>query len=164
LRIVLTLNEAAQKRIAELKDKFPQRRSAVLPAMHVVLEEVGYHNRDIVRQVADLLELSEMEVNETLSFYTYFPREGVGKYHIQVCTNVSCMLLGAEQLLEYLEQKLGIKAGQTTSDGLFTLSVVECLGSCGTAPVMQINQEYHEKLTRAKVDQILDALKQDRKA
>ncbi len=160
----MTLNEAAQKRIAELKDKFPQRRSAVLPAMHVVLEEVGYHNRDIVRQVADLLELSEMEVNETLSFYTYFPREGVGKYHIQVCTNVSCMLLGAEQLLEYLEQKLGIKAGQTTSDGLFTLSVVECLGSCGTAPVMQINQEYHEKLTRAKVDQILDALKQDRKA
>jgi NADH-quinone oxidoreductase subunit E len=158
------LNEAAQKRIAELKDKFPKRRSAILPAMHVVLEEVGFHNRDIVRQVADLLELSEMDVNETLSFYTYFPREGVGKYHIQVCTNVSCMLLGAEQLLEYLEQKLGIQAGQTTPDGLFTLSVVECLGSCGTAPVMQINQEYHEKLTKAKVDQILDALKQDRKA
>ena len=158
------LNEVAQKRIAELKDKFPQRRSAILPAMHIVLEEVGYHNRDIIRQVADLLELSEMEVNETLSFYTYFPKEGVGKYHIQVCTNVSCMLLGAEQLLEYLEQKLGIKAGQTTPDGLFTLSVVECLGSCGNAPVMQINQEYHEKLTKAKVDQILDALKQDRKA
>jgi NADH-quinone oxidoreductase subunit E len=158
------LNEAAQKRIVELKDKFPQRRSAILPAMHIVLEEVGYHNRDIARQVADLLELSEMEVNETLSFYTYFPKEGVGKYHIQVCTNVSCMLLGAEQLLEYLEQKLGIKAGQTTPNGLFTLSVVECLGSCGTAPVMQINQEYHENLTRAKVDQILDALKQDRKA
>ncbi len=158
------LNEAAQKRIAELKDKFPQRRSAILPAMHIVLEEVGYHNRDIIRQVANLLELSEMEVNETLSFYTYFPKEGVGKYHIQVCTNVSCMLLGAEQLLEYLEQKWGIKAGQTTPDGLFTLSVVECLGSCGTAPVMQINQEYHENLTKAKVDQILDALKQDRKA
>jgi len=157
------LNEAAQKRIAGLKDKFPRRRSAILPAMHVVLEEVGYNNRDIVRQVADLLELSEMEVNETLSFYTYFPREGVGKYHIQVCTNVSCMLLGAEQLLGYLEQKLKIKAGQTTPDGLFTLSVVECLGSCGTAPVMQINQEYHEKLTRAKVDQILDALKQGKK-
>jgi NADH-quinone oxidoreductase subunit E len=158
------LNESAQKRIAELKDRFPQRRSAILPAMHIVLEEVGYHNRDIVRQVADLLELSEMEVDETLSFYTYFPTEGVGKYHIQVCTNVSCMLLGAEQLLEYLEQKLGIKAGQTTADGLFTLSVVECLGSCGTAPVMQINQDYHEKLTKAKVDQILDGLKQASKA
>jgi NADH-quinone oxidoreductase subunit E len=160
----LMLNEAAQKRIAKLKDEFSQRRSAILPAMHVVLEEVGYHNREIVREVANLLELSEMEVNETLSFYTYFPKEGVGKYHIQVCTNVSCMLLGAEQLLEYLEQKLGIKAGQTTPDGLFTLSVVECLGSCGTAPVIQVNQEYHEKLTRTKVDQILDTLKQDRKA
>jgi NADH-quinone oxidoreductase subunit E len=158
------LNEAAQKRIAKLKDEFSQRRSAILPAMHVVLEEVGYHNREVVREVANLLELSEMEVNETLSFYTYFPKEGVGKYHIQVCTNVSCMLLGAEQLLEYLEQKLGIKAGQTTPDGLFTLSVVECLGSCGTAPVIQVNQEYHEKLTRTKVDQILDTLKQDRKA
>jgi NADH-quinone oxidoreductase subunit E len=158
------LNEAAQKRIAELKDKFLQRRSAILPAMHVVLEEVGYHNRDIVRQVADLLELSEMEVNETLSFYTYFPKEGVGKYHIQACTNVSCMLLGAEQLLDYLEQKLGIKAGQTTPDGLFTLTAVECLGSCGTAPVMQINQDYHERLTKAKVDQILDALRRSSKA
>ncbi len=134
-----------------------------MPAMHVVLEEMGYQNRDIVRQVAGLLDLSEMEVNETLSFYTYFPKEGVGKYHIQVCTNVSCMLSGAEQLLAYLEQKLGIKAGQTTPDGLFTLTAVECLGSCGTAPVMQVNQDYYENLTRAKVDQILDALKQGKK-
>jgi NADH-quinone oxidoreductase subunit E len=153
------LNDAAQKRIADLKDKFPQRKSAILPAMHIVLEEVGYQNRDIIKQVAELLDLSEMEVNETLSFYTYFPKQGVGKYHIQVCTNVSCMLLGAEQLVDYLKQKLGINIGETTSDGLFTLTAVECLGSCGTAPVMQVNQEYHENLTRAKVDQILDSLK-----
>lgn len=153
------LNDAAQKRIADLKDKFPQRKSAILPAMHIVLEEVGYQNRDIIRQMAKLLDLSEMEVNETLSFYTYFPKQGVGKYHIQVCTNVSCMLLGAEQLVGYLEQKLGIKPGETTADGLFTLTTVECLGSCGTAPVMQVNQEYHENLTRTKVDHILDSLK-----
>src|SRR4030042_2818205 len=111
------LNDAAQKRITDLKDKFPQRKSAILPAMHIVLEEIGYQNRDIIKQVANILELSEMEVNETLSFYTYFPKQGVGKYHIQVCTNVSCMLLGAEQLLEYLEQKLRRKAGQATPDG-----------------------------------------------
>lgn len=157
------LSDNARKRIAELRDRFPQKKSAILPAMHVVLEEVGYHNRDIVKQVAELLDLSEMEVNETLSFYTYFPREGVGKYHLQVCTNVSCMLLGAEQLLAYLEQKLGIKAGQTTPDGLFTLTAVECLGSCGTAPVMQVNQDYHENLTKAKVDQILSDLRQGKK-
>ncbi len=153
------LNETAQKKIAELKGKYPQRRSAILPAMHVVLEEVGFYNRDIVKQVAGLLDLSEMELSETLSFYTYFPKEGVGKYHIQVCTNVSCMLSGAEQLVSYLEEKLKIKVGQTTADGLFTLTAVECLGSCGTAPVMQINQAYYENLTRAKVDEIIEELR-----
>jgi len=155
------LGEVTQKRIADLKEKFPHKRSAILPAMHVVLEEVGFYNRDILKQVAELLDLSEMEVAETVSFYTYFPKEGVGKYHIQVCTNLSCMLLGAEELVHYLEEKLKIKAGETTPDGLFTLSMVECLGSCGTAPVMQINQTYYENLTKAKVDQIIEKLKKE---
>jgi len=154
------LNEVTQKKIVELKSRFPGRKSAILPAMHLVLEEVGFYDRETLKQVAELLGLSEMEVAETLSFYTYFPKEGVGKYHIQVCTNVSCMLSGAEQLKEYLEEKLSIKVGQTTHDGLFTLTEVECLGSCGTAPVMQINQKYHENLTRAKVDEILAGLKE----
>lgn len=153
------LNESAQKKIAELKRRYPQKRSAILPAMHVVLEEVGFYNRDIVKQVAGLLDLSEMELSETLSFYTYFPKQGVGKYHVQVCTNVSCMLGGAELLVSYLEEKLKIKVGQTTPDGLFTLTAVECLGSCGTAPVMQINQAYYENLTKAKVDEIIEELR-----
>lgn len=153
------LSEAIQKKIVELKDKYPQKRTAILPAMHVVLKEVGYYNQDILKEIADLLELSSMEVSETVSFYTYFPKEGVGKYHIQVCTNLSCSLLGAEELVKYLEGKLKIKAGETTPDGLFTLSTVECLGSCGTAPVMQINQDYYENLTKAKVDQILEDFK-----
>lgn len=156
------LSEAVQKKIAELKDIYPQRKSAILPAMHLVLEEVGYHNRDIIRQVAQLLDLSEMEVTETLSFYTYFPKQGVGKYHIQVCTNVPCMLLGAEQLVSYLEDKLKIEVGETTPDGLFTLTEVECLGSCGTAPVMQINQKYYENLTKAKVDRIIEDLRKQK--
>ena len=156
------LNEAARKKISELVGRFPKGRSAILPAMHVVLEEVGFYNGDVLKQLAELLDLSEMEVAETLSFYTYFPKEGVGKYHIQVCTNVSCMLCGAEQLAEYLEEKLGIKVGHTTPDGLFTLTEVECLGSCGTAPVVQINQKYYENLTRAKVDQILEGLREER--
>jgi NADH-quinone oxidoreductase subunit E len=156
------LSETVQKKIAELKNMYPKRRSAILPAMHLVLEEVGYHNRDIIRQVAQLLDLSEMEVTETLSFYTYFPKQGVGKYHIQVCTNVSCMLMGAEQLVSYLEDKLKIKVGETTPDGLFTLTEVECLGSCGTAPVMQINQKYYENLTKAKVDRIIEDLRKQK--
>lgn len=153
------LGEAVKNKISELKGKFPEKRSAILPAMHVVLEEVGYYNRDILKQVAELLALSEMEVSETVSFYTYFPKEGVGKYHIQVCTNLSCMLLGAEGLLQYLQEKLHIKTGETTADGLFTLTAVECLGSCGTAPVMQINQTYYENLTKTKVDKIIDDLR-----
>lgn len=153
------LSEVVQKKIAELKGKFPAKRSAILPAMHVVLEELGFYNRDILKQVAELLDLSEMEVAETVTFYTYFPKEGIGKYHIQVCTNLSCMLLGAEELVHYLEEQLKIKTGETTPDGLFTLSAVECLGSCGTAPVMQINQTYYENLTRTKVDQILENLR-----
>lgn len=156
------LTQSAQKRIAELKDKFLERKSAILPAMHVVLDEMGFYNRDILKQVAELLGLSEMEVTETASFYTYFPKQGVGKYHIQVCTNVSCMLSGAEQLVCYLEDKLRIKVGETTPDGLFTLSAVECLGSCGTAPVMQINQTYYENLTKAKVDRIIEDLRKQK--
>ena len=157
--VLKMLSEATQKKIAEFKNKYPDKRTAILPAMHVVLKEVGYYNQNILKQIAELLELSEMEVSETVSFYTYFPREGIGKYHIQVCTNLSCSLLGAEELVKYLEDKLRIKAGETTPDGLFTLSTVECLGSCGTAPVMQINQAYYENLTKAKVDQILEDLK-----
>ena len=153
------LSKVIQKKIAEFKDRYPDKRTAILPAMHLVLKEVGYFDQDILKQIADLLELSEMQVSETVSFYTYFPREGVGKYHIQVCTNLSCSLLGAEELVKYLEDKLKIRAGKTTSDGLFTLSSVECLGSCGTAPVMQINQTYYENLTKSKVDQILGDLR-----
>ncbi|MFQ6003124.1 MAG: NADH-quinone oxidoreductase subunit NuoE [Candidatus Zixiibacteriota bacterium] len=157
--ILKMLSEVTQKKIAEFKNKYPEKKTAILPAMHVVLKEVGYYNQNILKQIADLLELSEMEVSETVSFYTYFPKEGVGKYHIQVCTNLSCTLLGAEELVKYLENKLKIKIGETTPDRLFTLSTVECLGSCGTAPVMQINQTYYENLTKAKVNQILDDLR-----
>jgi len=153
------LSKAIQKKIAEFKDRYPDKRTAILPAMHVVLQEIGYFNQEILKQIGDLLELSEMQVTETVSFYTYFPKQGVGEYHIQVCTNLSCSLLGAEELVKYLEDKLKIKVGQTTPDGLFTLSTVECLGSCGTAPVMQINQTYYESLTKAKVDQILEDLR-----
>ncbi|KPK74656.1 MAG: hypothetical protein AMJ89_05740, partial [candidate division Zixibacteria bacterium SM23_73] len=108
------LSEAIQQKIAKFKDKYPDKRTAILPAMHVVLKNIGYYNQSILKQIADLLELSEMEVSETVSFYTYFPREGIGRYHIQVCTNLSCSLLGAEELVKYLEDKLKIKAGETT--------------------------------------------------
>jgi NADH-quinone oxidoreductase subunit E len=152
-------NPEVIKKIADLKDKYPQRKSSILPALHIILNEIGYINQEMLNRIAEALELSPLEVSQTASFYTYFPKEGVGKYHIQVCTNLSCTLLGAEGLLKYLEQKLGIKVGETTPDGWFTLSTVECLGSCGTAPVMQINQKYYENLTKQKVDKIIANLR-----
>ena len=156
---MIMLSSEITKKIADLKERYPQRRSAILPALHIVLDETGYINQDILKGIAEALELSPLAVSQTASFYTYFPKEGVGKYHIQVCTNLSCTLLGAEGLLEYLKKKLGIRVGETTMDGLFTLSTVECLGSCGTAPVMQVNQKYHENLTKEKVDKIIANLR-----
>jgi len=152
------LSELTKEKIKRFKDLFPQRKSAILPALHEAINDVGCTDSAIFKEIAHLLSLSPLEVSETASFYTFFPKEGTGKYLIQVCTNLSCSLLGAESLAKYLEDKLKIKVGQTTPDKKFTLATVECLGSCGTAPVMQINQDYHENLTEDKIDKILEDL------
>ncbi len=152
------LSELTKEKIKRLKNLFPHRKSAILPALHEVINDVGYTNPEIFREITELLDLSPLEVSETASFYTYFPKQGTGKYLIQVCTNLSCSLLGADSLVKYLEEKLKIKVGETTPDGKFTLIAVECLGSCGTAPVMQINQDYYENLTQEKINKILNKL------
>jgi len=105
-----------------------------------------------------VLNIPAGEIAEAASFYTMFPKQPVGKYLIQVCHNISCALLGAESLIGYLEHKLGVQVGETTPDNLFTIVRVECLGSCATAPMMQINQDYYENLTKKKVDRILEQL------
>lgn len=152
------ISQLTREKIRRIKDLFPHRKSAILPALHEVINDVGYTNSDILKEIASLLDLSPLEVSETASFYTFFPKKGTGKYLIQVCTNLSCSLLGADGLVKYLEDKLKIRVGETTGDGKFSLTTVECLGSCGTAPVMQINQDYHENLTKERIAKILDAL------
>lgn len=152
------ISDLTREKIKRLRNLFPHRKSAILPALHEVINDVGYTNSEILKEIAQLLDLSPLEVSETASFYTFFPGQGTGRYLIQVCTNLSCSLLGAESLVAYLEDKLKIKVGETTPDKKFTLITVECLGSCGTAPVMQINQDYHENLTKEKIDDILDKL------
>jgi NADH-quinone oxidoreductase subunit E len=113
----------------------------------------------MICEIAGMFELSPNEVQEVASFYTMLFRKPLGRYVIQVCTNISCMLCNAEEIVAHLTGKLGIKLGETTPDGKYTLLEVECLGSCGTSPVMQINEDYHEDLTPEKVDRILDSLK-----
>jgi NADH-quinone oxidoreductase E subunit len=155
----MILTEESIKRMREKVSQYPRRKSAILPALTIAYRQVGYLNEDIYREISQAIEVPYVEIAEAASFYTLFPKKPVGKYLIQVCHNISCALLGADSLIEYLEQKLGIKKGETTPDNLFTLISVECLGSCATAPTMQINQDYYENLTREKVDQVIEDLK-----
>jgi NADH-quinone oxidoreductase subunit E len=136
-------------------------KSAILPALTVAYRQIGHLDEQIYHEIADIIEIPYIEIAEAASFYTMFPKEPVGKYLIQVCHNISCALLGADSLIGYLENKLGIKKGETTDDNLFTLISVECLGSCASAPMMQINENYYEFLTREKVDRILDELRKE---
>ena len=145
-------------KIEEISKKYPDKRSAVMPALYLVQDKYGYLTKEAMEEVAVALNLPPVQVYEIATFYTMYNKKPVGKYHIQLCTNVSCMLLGSEDILGYLKEKLGVDEGETTEDGLFTLSTVECLGSCGTAPVMQINDTYYEGITKDKVDKILEGL------
>ena len=153
------LSESACQQIQDLISKYPEKRSALIPSLYIVQKELGYIPQDTMREVARIFEISPNEVHEVASFYTMFHRKPVGKYVLQVCTNISCQLCNAEGIMDHLTKKLGIKPGETTPDNKFTLLEVECLGSCGTSPVVQINEDYHEDLTPGKLDTILDSLK-----
>lgn len=139
--------------------RYPVMRSAILPLMFIVQRERGYLDPPGVSYLAKRLNLRITDIWEVATFYSMIHLKAIGKYHIQVCKTLSCKLLGAEKITKYCAEKLGIKVGETTADGRFSLSEVECLGSCGTAPMFQINFDYHENLTEGKVDQILDGLK-----
>ena len=155
----MILTEESTQKMREKASQYPQRKSAILPALTIAYRQVGHLNNDIYKEISRVIRVPHVEVAEAATFYTLFPKQPVGKYLIQVCHNISCALLGADSLVAYLEEKLGIKKGETTPDNLFTLITVECLGSCATAPMMQINQDYYENLTREKVDGILEELK-----
>ncbi|HUV31495.1 MAG TPA: NADH-quinone oxidoreductase subunit NuoE [Acidobacteriota bacterium] len=155
----MILTEESIARIRGKASAYPHRKSAILPALTIACRQVGFVSDEIYREISRAINVPEVEIAEAATFYTMFPKRPTGRYLIQVCHNISCALLGADSLVAYLEEKLGIKKGETTSDKLFTLISVECLGSCATAPMMQINQDYHENLTREKVDQIIDELR-----
>lgn len=141
--------------------KYPaeRKRSALIPLLFVIQRERGYIDNAGVNFLANFLELEVTDVWETATFYSMFNMRPVGKYHIQVCKTLSCRIMGEPEITGHICNKLGIHVGETTADGKFTVSRVECLGSCGTAPMMQIGFDYHEDLTTEKVDKILDSLK-----
>lgn len=151
-------SEETYKKFEEVLTHYPTKRAAIMPTFWLAQKEFGHLSPDAMEYVGQLLGLSPAYVGAVASFYTMYNKEPVGQYHLQVCANLSCTLLGAEHIIECIERKLGIGLGQTTADGKFTLSEVECLGSCGTAPVAQINDDYHENLTPEGVLQLLDEL------
>ena len=142
------------------KYPFEQRRSAVLAALRAAQHQnQGYLSEELMNAVAAYLDLPEIWVYEAASFYSMYETEAVGRHSISVCTNISCMLCGADSIVEYIEKKLGIKAGESTADGKFYLKVEEeCLAACNGAPMMMVDHVYHENLTPARVDEILDGL------
>lgn len=151
----MILSEESVKAIREKLKLYPQKKSAILPALTIAYRQIGHLDETIYREIADVTKLPYVEIAEAATFYTMFPKKPRGRYLIQVCHNISCALRGSDSMMSYLEEKLGVKKGETTADNLFTLASMECLGSCATAPMMQINYDYYENLTPEKVDEIL---------
>lgn len=148
--------EAVQK---ELK-RYEARESAIIPALYIAQKEnQGWVNSAVIHHLSSVMEIPESKINEVFRFYTMFNTKPVGKYHVQVCTNISCALEGGRELVRYICKELKIGLDQVTEDGRFTVSKVECLGSCGTAPMMQVNDTYHENLRPESAMNILRGLK-----
>ncbi len=148
----------------EIISRYPRPKSALIPLLHLAQEQDGYVADDAMEHIAELVGVTPAEVIGTCSFYEMFKREPVGEYLVNVCTNISCLLLGGEELLHHLEQRLGVRAGSTTSDGLFTLEDVECIAACTEAPCLQVNYRYHYNVTPEAADALLEDLRAGRRA
>ena len=155
------VSDKAKERMRTVAAQYPTLRSAILPALHIAQSEEGYLTQDALESVAEVLHLNPDEVKSVATFYTMFFKKQPGKRVIKVCTSISCYLRGCDQLMTHLEEHLGIKRGETTPDGRFTLLTTECLASCGTAPVLQVNDEFVENVTLESADALLAELNQE---
>jgi len=155
-----TLSEQAKQEIDRVIAQYPQgkQKSAILHVMHIVKDEAGgWLSTETMDMIAELLQISPIEVYEVATFYTMFNLKPVGKYVFEVCRTGPCMIVGADDIVAYIEQKLNIKVGETTSDQMFTLKTTECLGACGYGPMLQCGEKYHEHLTTKKIDELIEA-------
>jgi NADH-quinone oxidoreductase subunit E len=152
------LSPEREKHVEEILARYPNPKAACIPVLHVCQEQNGWISEEVMQFVADRLSLSTAHVKGVVTFYTLFNKEPVGKHQVWVCRTLSCALRGSDEILHHCEKRLGIAPGQTTKDGKVTLRTAECLASCGTAPMMQVDKDYYENLTTAEVDRILDRL------
>jgi NADH-quinone oxidoreductase E subunit len=156
--MTVAFSPAAQAKFETYLTRYPIKRAAIMPTLWLAQEEFGWLSPEVMLYVAELLELPPAFVASVASFYTMYYKRPMGRHHVQVCTNLSCALRGAEDIVTCLRGRLGIGVGETTADGIFSLSEAECLGSCGTAPMMQVNDDYWENLTPERTLEIVDRL------
>ena len=144
----------------KMKERYPEgfESSLVLPCLRRIQEDRGYVAEEDIVGVVEYLKVPRIQVEEVLSYYTMLRRKPIGRFHLQACRNIACSMRGAEGVIAHLSRKLGVKPGETTPDGAFTLTEVECLGSCGTAPVVMVNEAYHENMSAEKLDRLVDEL------
>lgn len=150
------ISQKAIQRMRDIAARYPVARSAVMPALYIAQQEEGYITREGLASVAEVLNMTPDDVESVATFYTMYYQSPPGQKEIKVCNSISCYLRGCDPLIEQLEQRLGMKRGETRADGKYTLKAVECLASCGTAPVLQINGEFVENLTAEKIDALVD--------
>ena len=152
----MTLPEGLERKYQQLETRYPVKRSALIPMLLYGQDEFGFISDELIEEIARRLDLKTVQVEETLGYYSMLHRKPLGKYHVQVCTNISCMLRGGEELLEHCKERLGIGHKQTTPDGVFSLEEVECIGACSWAPAVQVNYDFHENLTPDAMNIVLE--------
>src|SRR5277367_3721584 len=153
----MRFSDQFESRFADMLTHYPTKRSALVPTLLYAQDEIGHLSDDVIAELATRLDLTELEVNNVISYYSMLTTKPRGKFNVQVCTNISCMVVGGEELLEHCEKKLGVGHKSTTPDGLFSLEEVECIGGCSWAPAVQVNYDFHENLTAEKMDGVLEA-------
>ena len=155
----MELESNVKDKIKKIASRYPNAESVILPSLHLLQRKYGYITPELVDELSKLIDVQPDKIYSTATLYTMINLKPVGKYHLQVCKNLSCSLLGSADIAGHLSGKLGIGVGETSRDGNFTLSLVECLGACGGSPVMMINDKYYENLTIEKLDRIIEELK-----
>ena len=152
----MQFSDEFEARFAEMVTHYPTKRSALVPTLLYAQDEVGFLSDEVIAELAGRLDLTVLEVNNVISYYSMLTTKPRGKFNVQICTNISCLVRGGEEILHHCAKKLGVGHKGTTSDGLFTLEEVECIGACSWAPAAQVNYDFHENLTAEKMDRILD--------
>ncbi|MBI5056807.1 MAG: NAD(P)H-dependent oxidoreductase subunit E [Nitrospirae bacterium] len=152
-------NETVLKEINDIRVKYPDRRSALLPSLYIAQREFGWLSHEAMLCVSKALNLPEAEVRGTASFYAMFKNKPVGRHVIQLCTNISCMVLGAEKLVDFIGNKYGVQPGGISQDGRFSLVIMECIGACGTAPAMLVDTDFYDNLSEQRIEEVLGKYK-----